>query len=302
MKLKQIIRFIIYRFPLNKLLFNLVKKIYIPSDSLRDKLRFVGKFKASTNEGKEFYLYNNGFKMESEIFWLGFEKYNWEVQSRKIWKSLCQSSDIIFDIGANVGIFSILAKVYNPRASVYSFEPQPNIYNVLKKSVTLNGFDTQCENIALSNKSGKMKFYNYGPLAFEGNTTAGSLNSNFRPDDQKSIMVEVKELKQYIEEKKIEKIDLIKMDVETHEYEVLLGYGPYLKVHEPIFLIEIMDESIGKNVESLISSEEYLYYNIDDVNGLVAVKNLGLLEENNNYLLCPKSKLNKIEKFLNKTK
>ncbi len=298
MKIKQILRFIIYRFPLNQPVFYVLRKIFIPSESLRNHLRFIGKFKVKTADGKQFYLHNNAFKLESDFFWLGFEKVDWEPRTRKIWEELCKSSSTILDIGANTGIFSVLAKVYNPKAKVFSFEPQPNIFSVLKKSVEVNNFDTQCENIALSNQNGQMKFYNYGPLAFEGNTTAGSLNMNFRPDDQKSIVVEVRQLSDYITEKKIAQIDLIKIDVETHEYEVLLGYGPSLLQHEPVFIIELQNETIGKNIETLVTPDRYLYYSIDEKKGLVQIQKLGIEKDNHNYLLCPKSKLKKIENIL----
>lgn len=259
----------------------------------------MGKFPVRTNDGKKFYLYNNAFHLETNIFWIGIEKYDWENMTRRVWTELCKSSDTIFDIGANTGIFSVLAKAYNPNSKMYAFEPQPNIFFVLNKNNEVNRFDIHCENIALSDKEGTMPFYNQGSAAFTTeNTTAGSLNKEWRTQDQNSIMVTVKQMKNYIEEKKINKIDLIKIDVETFEYEVLSGYGKYLKEHQPILILEIQDKTIGKNIKSLFNTETYSFYNINETTGLTKVNEMGISVKNHNYLLCPKSKENLVEKFV----
>ena len=284
---------------IGNLFFPIVKIFYSPTVPISRYFRFIGKFTVRTSDEKKFYLYNNAFLLETNIFWIGIEKYDWENMTRKIWTELCKSSDTIFDIGANTGIFSVLAKAYNPSSKVFSFEPQPNIYYVLNKNNEVNKLDIQCENIALSDKEGTMPFYNQGSAAFTTeNTTAGSLNKEWRPDNQNSIMVTVKQMQKYIEDKKIKKVDLIKIDVETFEYEVLLGYGKYLKEHQPTFVLEIQDRTIGKNIESLFSADAYVYYNIDEEKGLKKTIDLGTLGKNHNYLLIPKSKENLIQKFI----
>ena len=282
-----------------KLIFPLVKIIYSPTKPVSRKLRFIGKFKVRTMDGKCFYLFNNAFPLETNIFWIGIDKYDWEKMTRYLWTELSKSSHTIFDIGSNSGIFAVLAKAYNTNSMVVAFEPQPNIFNVLKMNNKVNGFDIHCENIALSNQEGNMPFYNSGEAAFTTeNTTAGSLNKEWRPERQNSILVSVKQLQNYIEDNKIKSIDLIKIDVETFEYEVLSGYGKYLKLHEPIIIIEIQDKTIGKNIESLVDAATYSFYNIYEDRGLIKVENLGVSEQDHNYLLCPQSKLDLIKKYI----
>ncbi|MBI4945991.1 MAG: FkbM family methyltransferase [Bacteroidetes bacterium] len=282
-----------------KLAFPILKMFYSPQVPISRKLRFIGKFPLKTSDGKRFYLFNNAFLLETNIFWLGIDEYSWEKMTRNIWMELCKSSDIIFDIGANSGIFSVLAKTYNPKSKVFSFEPQPNIFYVLKKNNNVNGFDIHCENIALADREGSMPFYNSGEAAFTTeNTTAGSLNKEWRTERQNSIMVAVKELKRYVEENQIKNIDLIKIDVETFEYEVLLGYGKYLQEHKPALILEIQDRIIGKNIESLLQPSAYTFYNIDEERGLIRTNELGTSTKNHNYLLCPQSKRSLVSKFI----
>ena len=111
-------------------------------------------------------------------------------------------------------------------------------------------------------------------------------------------MVAVKKLKNYVEENQIKGIDLIKIDVETFEYEVLLGYGKYLQMHKPVVILEVQNRTIGKNIESLFDYASYSFFNIDEDSGLTKINDLGMSEKNHNYLLCPESKRSLIDKYV----
>lgn len=258
------------------------------------KLLTPKKVKAITYNNKTFFLHNPPFFLESQIYWKGFENFDWEINTRRIWSELCMKSDNIFDVGANTGIFAMLAKAQNPSASVYAFEPQPNIYSILKKNNSINKFDVACENMAVSDTVGKLPFYNYGEDTFgKNNTTAGSLNQKWRPDKQSSIDVEVTTLDSYIDDKKINKIDLLKIDVETLEVEVLRGFKNHLYQFRPVVVLEIQNTEIGTAIKSFFNEENYSFFNIDESAGLVKVDNLGA-EKDKNYIICPDEKLNLI--------
>ena len=279
-------------------LIKLLKLICTPPIKYSKKLRFKGEFKVKTRIGNNFKLYNNAFHLETHIFWLGIDNYEWENKTREIWCDLSEKSDTIFDIGANVGIFSVLAKANNPTAQVIAFEPQPNIFEILKTNNAINNFEIRCENIAISNKSGVVPFYNHGPNTFsDNNTTSGSLNKKWRPIDQDSIDIEVITLRDYIETNSIETIDLLKIDVETLEYEVLAGYGNFLLKQEPIIILEIQSIEIGSKIETLLTQDIYLYYAIDELKGLAKINKLGKAVDNN-YLLCPKRKVDLIKHLI----
>jgi FkbM family methyltransferase len=266
---------------------------------MRRRLRFIGKFYVNTADGRKFKLFNNAFHLENHIFWLGLDQYPWERMTRRIWVKLSQLSDTIFDIGANSGIYAVLAKVYNERSLVVAFEPQPNVFKILEKNNHINGFNIHCEQLALSDREGRLPFYNYGANTFTTeNTTAGSLNKEWVKRDQRSIMVGVMKLESYIEENTIPGIDLMKIDVETLEYEVLNGYRKYLCKHRPVIILEIQNRAIGRRIKSLFDNDQYIYFNIDEQAGLSRVSHLGESSTNLNYLLCPRSKEEHIVEFL----
>lgn len=259
------------------------------------KRTFFDKFLVKNYFGYSFYLYNNAFYWETEFFWQGFDKIKWENYSRIVWIHLSKSSHIILDIGANTGVYSLLAKTVNPKSNIFSFEPQPNIFEILKINNSINGYDINCVPLALSNESGSFPFYNTGELTFSSlNTTHGSLNKEWRTNHQISTTVEVKRLDDFIESKKLGKVDLIKIDVESFEPQVLEGYGEYLKIHKPFILLEIQNKKIGEKVSEFFEKENYVFFWVNEEDLYLETTNeLGdyKIKENWNYLLVPKMKI-----------
>jgi FkbM family methyltransferase len=296
--LKKALKFLLYRF-FGKPVYLAVRLFYIPPENMRRRMRFIGKFRVRTQDGKGFSLFNNAFHLENHIFWLGIDRYPWERMTRRIWARLCLSAVTIFDIGANSGIYAVLAKVYNQDSRVYAFEPQPNVFAVLMKNNRINGFDIRCEQLALSDEEGRLPFYNYGRDTFSTeNTTAGSLNRNWVTREQSSIMVDVRKLGNYVEEKNITRIDLIKIDVETLEYQVLIGYGKYLELHRPVLVLEIQNPGIGQKIGSLFDPGSHSFFSIDEQAGLRRVEEMGTTAGSLNHLICPLEKEIFIREFL----
>ena len=59
-----------------------------------------------------------------------------------IMSKFIKKDDIVFDVGANIGAFTIpFAKKVEKNGKVLAFEPQPNVHNLLKNNVKLNNLD-----------------------------------------------------------------------------------------------------------------------------------------------------------------
>ncbi|WP_394993445.1 FkbM family methyltransferase [Emticicia sp.] len=284
--MKRIVKSIYKIIPFKHALLKFIKTFWTPPQYLRNGLRFNGIIKIEIDNGKFFKMSNKMYAIENEFFWLG-KSNDWEKQSLRIWETLCKGKSIIFDIGANTGIYSLIAKTVNPNCQVFAFEPQPNINRSLNENNQLNKLNITCEKVALSDTNGTASFFNYGDAAFTGNTTAGSLNKLHRPEDQHSIDVECQTLATYIEKNNLSKIELMKIDVETHEIEVINGMGKYLEQFKPIILIEIIDDKIGDYVFEKFSKLSYKFYYIDDIKGMSSTVNNLKHREYNNYILSP---------------
>lgn len=125
-------------------------------------------------------------------------------------------NDIVVDIGAHAGIFTILASYYAQNGKIYSFEPFKENYDLLLENIKLNNFrNVHAFNKAVSNKSGKLKFY-------VSQTKNKGQNSMYKLDEsQKEVSVDKISFKDFL--KRIPKIDFLKIDCEGAEYEILFS-------------------------------------------------------------------------------
>ena len=81
-----------------KFVFKVPKNIY-------KHLSFKGVFKIHLDKQHQFKLMHHGYALENEIFWEGLEGC-WEKVSIELWIKLCKNADVVFDVGANNGIYS----------------------------------------------------------------------------------------------------------------------------------------------------------------------------------------------------
>ena len=268
--------------PFKKQFFSFLKKVWIPRQSVYRHLHFQGKFTVPVKSVKSFQMMHYGFEIENEIFWRGLEN-GWEKVSVGLWIQLCDRSNIIFDIGANTGVYSLIAKAVNPDARVFAFEPVARVFDKLVKNCSLNKFDIICYQNAVSNFTGKAVIFDTG----EDHILSVTVNKNLQSPSMavKESVIETVTLRQVVEENKLTKIDLMKIDVETHEPEVLEGFGEYLKGFRPTLLIEILNNEVGARVGELTRGLGYLYFNIDENKGIRQVDKVAH-SDYYNYLIC----------------
>lgn len=120
----------------------------------------------------------------------------------------------VLDIGANIGLHSIILSKCG--FDVRAYEPDPQHFEILQRNLALNNCsNVQAFNAAISSKAGEMEF-----VRVLGNTTASHLaGSKANPyGDLERFPVKVEAIKPLITW-----ADLIKLDVEGHEKEVLLA-------------------------------------------------------------------------------
>jgi FkbM family methyltransferase len=141
-------------------------------------------------------------------------------------KHLNKSSQIIFDVGANVGDWTLMALSNAPKAKIHAFEPQPEIFEILtKKTTTAN---VECLPFGLSNFTGVANFWVWGDHADIEKSGLNGLHyrqilvDNFNQNPI-SIEVPLSTLDDYCEKNEIEHIDYLKIDTEGNELFVLLG-------------------------------------------------------------------------------
>lgn len=280
--MKKFLKNIYHIIPFKKQAFLALRQIWKPKNYIYKHLHFKGVISVPINDNYSFKVNHYGYQVENDIFWEGLTG-GWEKISLKLWIELSKNSNTILDIGANTGIYSLVAKTINPHASVHGFEPVERVFKKYKRNCELNNYDINCLEVALSNFDGEGVIYDTN----SEHTYSVTVNKDTTSD--KTIAIETKiltkKLSTFILDNNIKKIDLMKIDVETHEPEVLEGMGEFLKQFQPTMLIEILNDAIGKKVQLLIKDIDYLFFNIDEINKPQRVLEI-TKSGHYNYLIC----------------
>ncbi len=203
-------------------------------------------------------------------------KYGNEASSLGAFLFLLKEDDIIWDIGASVGLFSIHAAQHVNK--IIAFEPDPEIYNRFRENVQLNQLEEKISSqaIAIGEEDGTMELRSDG---IEG--MSPSLNNLNR--HTKSVKVQVQTIDTLIEELP-QKPTVIKMDIEGAEIYALRGGNRFLNSNEKprLLFIEAHPEflpAFNSSVEEIITILNNYSYRIlstqkrDNQIHLIAIRN-----------------------------
>ncbi len=195
-------------------------------------------------------LINPSRDVDTYFYINNFEKYTMEFFS-----NIITNNDIILDIGANIGIYSLLsASQIKNNISIYSFEPSDEIYNELIKNIELNGFQNiKCFNTAIGDYEGRIKLKMCKDHAY--NTIEEISMRPIIEVVEKSITT----ISNFCNQNNIDHIDILKIDVEGAEYRVIKGAELYLiQRRAPIILCEYNRIVHNNNMEILTNLENSL--------------------------------------------
>lgn len=151
-------------------------------------------------------------------------------------------NDVIVDIGANVGLMTLQFAQLVPKGRVYSFEPTHYALDRLKKNLSLN--PEVAKNVTVINafvsvnstSDPKMIAYSSWRVNGEKIDNEHPYHKGTAKDTQGVGSVS---LDDYVEEQKMEKIDLIKVDTDGNEKEVFLGAAKAIAKYRPKIIFEI---------------------------------------------------------------
>ena len=234
-------------------------------------------------EGRKMFTQNND-GLALSIFKI------YEPNQTEIVKKYVHEGDIVVDIGAHVGYYTLLmAQLVGKNGKVYSFEPDPVNFQLLKKSVEINGF----ENVvliqkAVSNITDKVKLF-----LGDNDSAINRIYDAKLGDAKESIDVESVTVDEYFKEND-ELINFIKIDSEGSEVKIINGMKQFLSRNQELvmmteffpFLIKKSGDEPNQYLKSLEKSGFSLYNILDKNEKTNKINSENFLESGINSQYC----------------
>jgi len=175
--------------------------------------------------------------------------------------------DVLFDIGANVGFFTVIgARLVGPTGAVYAFEPVDEMAAFVQRNAARNGYaNVTVIPKAVSDRSGQDTLF----LAHYAGGAALSVAAP-PPDLKGTILVDVVSMDDLCATGELKPPSVVKIDVEGAELHVLIGMQRTLLKSQPILIFELDDRSevaLGQKqakCEHLLHSLGYSVERIED--------------------------------------
>ncbi|MGC2526754.1 MAG: FkbM family methyltransferase [Candidatus Acidiferrum sp.] len=164
---------------------------------------------------------------------------------RRIAGGICRGG-VFYDIGANVGFYSLLASNLIDPGKVFAFEPLPVNISYLRRHLELNRRrNVEVLEIAISDLEGE--------ACFEEEAT-GSMG---RLADQGKLCVRTSTLDALLQAQKIPPPDYIKMDIEGEELRALLGAADCFRKYKPNLYLATHGREVHQDCCRLLRSWQF---------------------------------------------
>lgn len=193
-------------------------------------------------------------------------------------KKLHAGKVIVFDVGANVGQFAKMAvHEISLENVIYSFEPSGKTYLALQDVIKVNKLESQvvAYNIGFGSVEASLTLY-----SSEISSTIASLYNQANPlrefkNDYKEV-VKIETIDQFCTVNSVSRIDYLKLDIEGHEYQALLGSVDMLSNNKVSFIqfefgeCQIDSKTFFRDFYNLLEDKYDLYRIVSD--GLAPIK------------------------------
>lgn len=177
--------------------------------------------------------------LTNRLYWRGAAAYEPEVLG--VLLALSRRAQVVLDIGAHVGLFTLLVAHKNPRVSVISFEPVNDVFERLAVNVALNRLSKViCVRAAVGAVRGQLPLYSSLGQIDTVASTSVEHRATWAPGPWRCDFTDVISLDDFADQAKLTRVDLVKIDVEQQEHEVIQGMQRLLTDHRPHVVCEVL--------------------------------------------------------------
>lgn len=154
---------------------------------------------------------------------------------------------LLYDIGANIGAYSVILPTLVPGLTAHAFEPDLRNLIFLRANVTINGLEERVaiHDVAVGAQSGTAQFLeSRGGALF--NTGKSKVVSDSAGQENQANLRTIRKVAVDETAEVSGRTILMKIDVEGYEFDVLQGMRRTLRVNDCFLMIEIFPENVGK--------------------------------------------------------
>ena len=197
--------------------------------------------------------------VDFNLYYYGY----FEKEEGRLLCALLQPGGVMFDVGANIGYYSIGAALcVGPAGQVHAFEPTPAVHRRLLENVALNGLrQVVVHELAVADTAGSATMYD-----LPGNSGGNSLGRHAA--SRVSYPVWTIRLDDYVREHAVPRVDLVKLDIEGAEVLALRGMEATLRRFRPHLLLEINPkclQRLGFTAAQVVATLHTYGYTLVDV-------------------------------------
>jgi amino acid adenylation domain-containing protein/FkbM family methyltransferase len=222
--------------------------IIVPSDSGMFRIRNLMKLRRLPELRQSLFQLPNGLSVFHKNVGETVAIYEEIFESADYFRNgiTLKSGDVVFDVGANIGFFSLFVGLSATASRIYAFEPIKQIFDVLEANAQLYNINLQTFNYGVGERDDLVEFTYYPHNtaisgryadANEDSLTVQSFMLGELSEQQRPLIdavvksrmrgetqsCRIRRLSDIISENHIDKIDLLKIDVEKSEFDVLKG-------------------------------------------------------------------------------
>jgi FkbM family methyltransferase len=211
------------------------------------------------------------------------------------WIGLARNSKVIFDVGANVGIYSLLGGTANSRAKIYAFEPTQELFDTLLANIRRNGLQNIIPNLAAVGNIDGQGFLHECRGSDGSNEGMNFVTTRISQGSDK--LTQIVSLQSYCQRNQISRIDLMKIDIEGGEYDALLGAMSLLREQAIGYIfLELSEWAANRSGHSTSDIKHLLWKNGYQIyqlrkKTLVPIEMKGVHKGDNNVIACAKNLL-----------
>lgn len=191
----------------------------------------------------------------------------YEKSTTQIWTEMSLRSRTVLDIGAHTGSYSIAARIASPSSKVISFEPHYLNFARLALNLRANGYKSSDIYMIAASDSNQNVYFQV-PKSDAYHSSGGNVAVNGQKTLNDGYWVTAVSIDDFLTKDTRKTVELVKIDVEGHELNVLLGMSQLISEMRPTVFFECITES-NNELEKFFKNQGYKLYCVDDHSGQI---------------------------------